>query len=132
MAYEASLFSLDMHDTLSTVYSHSLSAGNLDDEELEAVREKVFEHLDTVAQRLMTAVVCMNELPFVRYTHSERGISEVVARSLVKQLQQYRETHPGYKPWGDPRVHEEGLSAASRVLRPGEPSEPAVVIIVDR
>ena len=41
MAYEASLFSLDMHDTLSTVYSHPLSAGNLDDEELEAVREKV-------------------------------------------------------------------------------------------
>ena len=66
MAYEDSLFSLDMHDTLSTVYTHALSAGSLEEEELEAVREKVFEHLDTVAQRLMTAIVCMNEFPFVR------------------------------------------------------------------
>ena len=72
MAYEDSLFSLDMHDTLSTVYTHALSAGSLEEEELEAVREKVFEHLDTVAQRLMTAIVCMNEFPFVRCVLMQR------------------------------------------------------------
>ena len=84
LAIDTALFSLDLHDTLSTVYTHGLTSGMLEDEELEAVRNKVFEHLDVVAHRLAMACVAMNEVPFVRYSHSARGVSESVARETVK------------------------------------------------
>jgi hypothetical protein len=135
MALDASLFSLDMHDTLSTVYTHALAAGTLDDEELEAVRAKVFEHLDVVAHRLAMACVALNEVPFVRWSFSARGVSESVARETIKQLKAYREMHPGFRPWGDVAAREEargGGGAGRAPLRPGEPPEPAVLIVVDR
>jgi len=131
MAYESSLFSLDMPDTLSTVYTHPLSGGVLEGAELEDLRDKVFDHLDTVANRLMTACVCLNEAPHVRYTHSSRGIAEVVARSLVKQLKVYKESHPGFRPVGDKSsADEEGRGG--RGARTNEPLEGATVIVVDR
>jgi Sec1 family len=138
MAYEPSLFSLDMPDTLSTVYTHGLASNVLEGKDLEQVRDSVFDHLDTVAYRIMTACVTMNELPFVRYAHSSRGISEVVARSLAKQLKIYKEDHPSFLPWGDPRatVDQNGQelmgAMGGRILRSGEPPEPATVIVVDR
>jgi hypothetical protein len=126
MAYEDSLFSLDLPDTVSTVYTHQLlaGAGAIDREELENLKGKVYDHLDVVAQRLMTALVAMNEYPYIRYSHSTRGIAEVVANSLKTELKQYRDMHPSFAPWGSAQAREE--------RKEGGPTEPATVIIVDR
>ena len=43
---------------------------------MEELREKVFDHLDGVAHRLLCALVTMNEAPYLRFSRSERGISE--------------------------------------------------------
>ena len=126
MAYEDSMFSLDLPDTVSTVYTHQLlaGAGAIDREELENLKGKVYDHLDVVAQRLMTALVGMNEFPYIRYAHSTRGIAEVVANSLKGELKQYRDMHPTFAPWGSAQAREE--------RKEGGPTEPATVIIVDR
>ena len=44
MAYGPSLFSLDMPDTLSRVYTHALTGA--EERELEEARDRVFDHLD--------------------------------------------------------------------------------------
>jgi hypothetical protein len=126
MAYEDSMFSLDLPDTVSTVYTHQLlaGAGAIDREELENLKGKVYDHLDVVAQRLMTALVAMNEFPYIRYSHSTRGIAEVVANSLKVEMKQYRDMHPSFAPWGSAQAREE--------RKEGGPTEPATVIIVDR
>jgi hypothetical protein len=91
----------------------------------------VFDHLDIVANRLMSACVCLNEAPYVRYVHSGRGIAEVVARSLSKQMKGYKEAHPSFRPWGDPRREEEE-GGGQRKYGVNEPPEAATVIVVDR
>ena len=131
MAYEPNLFSLDSPDTLSTVYTHALSSGVLEGADLEEARDSVFDALDAVAYRLATACIAMNEMPYIRFSHSGRGISEVVARSLAKALKQYRDDHPSFTPWGDARAYGDEGYGGSRRARAGEPSEPATVIVVD-
>ena len=56
-----------------------------------------------VAYRASTACITLNEMPFIRYSSSARGISEVVARALAKSLMSYCRDTPSYKPWGDAR-----------------------------
>ena len=56
-----------------------------------------------VAYRTATACISMNEMPYIRYSSSARGISEVVARALAKSLTGYMKENPSFKPWGDPR-----------------------------
>lgn len=46
MAYESNMFSLDMPRTLSTVYTHSLSAGVLEGREAEELRDRCVEAVD--------------------------------------------------------------------------------------
>lgn len=139
----------------------------------------MYDHLDTVAYRVASACIAMNEYPYVRFSQSPRGVSEMVARSLAKFMKRlvrgvpltyavivycvlrlqlpfltpnnppssfalgvlpprpcrYREEHPSFIPWGDPKGARDDdiLGPGARgVLRPGEPSEPATVIIVDR
>lgn len=99
------------------------------------VRDGVYDHLDTIAYRIMSACVALNEYPYIRFSASPRGVSEMVARSLAKFLKRYREEHPSFVPWGDPKGgrDDDVLGPGARgILRPGEPSEPACVIVVDR
>ena len=56
MAYEPSLFSLDMPDTLSRVYTHTLAGA--EERELEEARERVFDHLDSGAWRRAVPLCC--------------------------------------------------------------------------
>jgi hypothetical protein len=52
MAYAPSLFSLDTLDSLSTVYSRSVSGeGHDDDGGAEEAKTRVWDHLDAVAHR---------------------------------------------------------------------------------
>ncbi len=128
MAYESSMFSLDLPDTLSIVYTHALSANTLEGREADELRDSVFDHLDTVAHRLMSALVTANEYPYIRYTKSNRGIAETVARSLGRQLKQFREMHPSFTPWGDSKAYEDPATGQRRL----GPPEAATVIVVDR
>lgn len=144
MAYEPNVFSLDTPDTLSIVYTHNLAAGVLEAEDLKAAQNKVYDHLDTVAYRLMTALVTLNEAPFIRYSSSPRGAAEIVARTLSKQLKVYRDEHPNFKPIGESNSSNNGgygdddylgVAAgrnASANGRASGPSDPATVLILDR
>lgn len=137
MAYEPNLFSLDMTSTLSTVYTAQLRGEKLEGHELEDARDAVFDHLDMVAYRVATACITMNEMPYIRFSASSRGIAEVVARSLAKSLKAYRDANASFRPYGDARPSDDDADArygpGARTTRPaGEPPEPAVVLIVDR
>lgn len=95
----------------------------------------MYDHLDTIAYRIMSACITLNEYPYIRYSQSSRGVSEMVARSLAKFLKRYREEHPSFIPWGDPKGarDDDVIGPGARgILRPGEPPEPATVIVVDR
>jgi hypothetical protein len=77
-------------------------------------------------------------MPYVRCVSSARGAAEIVAKSLSKQLKVYKDEHPDFKPWGDQANIGKGSDGemlagpGSRVLRPGEPPEPATVFVIDR
>lgn len=127
MAYEPSLFSLDENDTLSICYNHRLYT-----EGRARAQRASDKHLDGVAFRVMTALVTLNEMPYIRYAASEdRRVAEQVALSLTKALATYRAMHPGFTPWGTVRDDDMG-GPGGRALRSGEPPEPATVIVVDR
>jgi hypothetical protein len=145
MAYESSVFSLDLDDAVSTIYSGKLrgdrdgGAGDDDEEEgrgrvdpAEAERNRVVEFLQLVGFRLATALVALNEYPYIRHTKSEA--TNITALALAKALNAYRKANPGWRPWGSPRPEEEeDISLPGRrQLGVNEPAEPATVIIVDR
>jgi hypothetical protein len=145
MAYESSVFSLDLDDAVSIIYSGKLrgdrdgGAGDDDEEEgrgrvdpVEAERNRVVEFLQLVGFRLATALVALNEYPYIRHTKSEA--TNITALALAKALNAYRKANPGWRPWGSPRPEEEeDISLPGRrQLGVNEPAEPATVIIVDR
>ena len=138
MAYESNLFSLDLPDVLSKVYSglvvRGAAASPRDDDEANetaAATKTVLDYLELVAYRLMSALLALNELPFVR--HSDSDAASIVATALNKHFNIYQRAHPDWRPHGrgNPRG-EDDISLGSRAAATGEPPEPAVLIIVDR
>jgi hypothetical protein len=81
--------------------------------------------------RLASACITINEMPFIRFSHSSNGIAELVAKSLNRCLKAYKAENPSFVAVGDTRGLE--TAAAAGVKRAaGLPLEPATVIIVDR
>ena len=136
MAYESSMFSLDMPDTLSNTYPHALVATQMDADTVENERHRVLDHLVDIAHRFASSVLTVNEYPHVRYVQSSRGVAEHVARSLVGKLREYRDTHPNFQPWGDRNNNNDdnssSTSSSNKNKRNGSPNEPAIVLVIDR
>ncbi|RYG55418.1 hypothetical protein EON66_05365 [archaeon] len=54
--------------------------------------------------RILTALISMNEAPYIRFTETPRGMAEVVATALHKQMKSYRNANPRFMPWGSAGV----------------------------
>jgi hypothetical protein len=81
--------------------------------------------------RILTALVAMNEAPFIRYEGGTHDMAKRVADRLYKQLKTYRDVNPSWAPFG--HVRDEDFVLGSRdTTRQDDPREPATVIIVDR
>lgn len=144
MAYESSMFSLDMPDTLSNTYPHALVATQMDADTVENERHRVLDQLVDIAHRFASAALAVNEYPHVRYVQSSRGVAEHVARSLVAKFREFRDTHPNFQPWGDNNNNRNNSNnddnsssssssnAKNSSKRSGSPNESAVVLVLDR
>lgn len=86
------------------------------------------KHIDLIAHRLMTALVCLNEDPYVRFSSNSTELSRAVAESLVRQMRRYKEFNQSFRPHG----HSGARNRQSVRPNEGDPLEPATVIIVDR
>jgi Sec1 family len=99
--------------------------------ETAAATKAVLDYLELVAYRLMTALVTMNELPYVRFADSDAA--SIVATSLNKHFNIYQRNHPEFRPFGRSSTRgEDDISFGRRSTNYGEPPEPATLIIVDR
>jgi Sec1 family len=160
MAYESSLFSLDMEDTIVKIYGAktqqaiarltSADGGAGDDDDDDAadkksrdIAEKAIDYLHSIAFKLFSACVGMNEAPSIRHSKSEAA--SVVAKEVHSLLNSYmRKNRDTFKPWGSDAATGRGgaggrgsddegdISLTGRRLSPGEPAEPATLIILDR
>lgn len=140
VAFESSLFSLELPDALSTVYNSRIN----DNEALllspEDARRKQAQAAamaglsflrDKVAFRLFSAVLALNESPYIRASSSDAA--KTVAGRVAELLAKHITEHPEWAFWGKrDEDRDTDVRLAGRALRPNEPADRATLLIVDR
>ena len=130
MTLDSHMFSLEMHNALSTLYSKECIIAR-DAEEMAVARE----YLDLVAYRLSTVCIALNEHPHIRaaaYRDDDgnrlgAGYTSELAVLLESHLSAYKHEHPEWLPVGSTVGTGDNLDD-----RNGAPPEPATLLIVDR
>ncbi|CAE7349629.1 SEC1A, partial [Symbiodinium sp. KB8] len=128
---DSNMFSLEMPDALKELYSAAAVVRS------EATQVALQERLDTIAFRLSTVCIALNELPHIRYfqrrdadgSSKGRCYPLQLATQLQVHLDQYAAQHPEWTPVGKgaaPAASKRGSGAKNL------PTKPATLLVLDR
>jgi len=91
IAWESDIFTIELYDTLSILYSHKLNISyqNI----VKKAKQKANEHIKTIAHKLASVFMVMDNFPNIRFGSSEhsQNYSKEVAHLVTKQLCKYRD-----------------------------------------
>eukprot|EP01138_Halocafeteria_seosinensis_P010926 gb/GECG01011160.1/.p1 GENE.gb/GECG01011160.1/~~gb/GECG01011160.1/.p1 ORF type:complete len:335 (+),score=35.83 gb/GECG01011160.1/:1-1005(+) len=110
-ALDTNLFSLGLPNTFSTLYEHKMMSVTQNPEAWTQVQNT----LDGIAYRVASALIVMNEKPYIRFSERSedtggrrRGYTSMMATFLEDHLMKYHQAHSSWTPTGHKKKPDEG------------------------